>query len=450
MSLEKLELFAEENPNGFIQYGVTDLDGVLRGKWISVQKALQSMENGLGFCDVVFGWDIADQCIPDLEVTGWQTGYPDAFCQLDFDTYRMHESNQSMPLILADFEDSDGLHSSICPRSLLKRIVRKATQMGYHAEYAQELEWFNFSESAESIHDKNYQDPYTITEGMFGYSLLRLGKFQYLLETYLQAMASLNIQVESFHTETGPGVYEAALAHTGILEAADRAILFKYFTKKIFSQGGILPSFMAKWNPNLPGCGGHIHQSLWTLDKSVNLFWDENDKNGMSDIMKHFIAGQLYCLPHILPMYAPTTNSYKRLVKGTWAPTSISWGIENRTTAVRVIHNDPENMRAEMRIPGSDVNPYLAMAAALASGLYGIEHKLDLQNATNGSAYMDESLVSLPDSLLEATSHMYQSTVAKELFGYTFVEHFAKTRFWEVHQYQEDSAWEIQRYFEAI
>lgn len=450
MTNDLLEQYFEENPKGFIQYGITDIDGMLRGKWISVEKAKKALSKGIGFCDVIFGWDIQDQCIPDLEVTGWQSGYPDAFAIIDPMSFRSHDSYQTQPLLLADFEHSDGLLSSICPRSLLKRMARKAHQAGFAVEYAQEFEWFNFAESPESLYDKNYQDPVTITEGMFGYSLLRLSKYQYLLENYIQVLQQLNIPLEGFHTETGPGVYEAALQHTAIVEAADQATLFKFFTKKIFQQNGILPSFMSKWNPQLPGCGGHIHQSIWNLDKTQNLFYDPEMPNGISTLMQQFIAGQLYCLPHILPMYAPTTNSYKRLQPGTWAPTSLSWGIENRTTAVRAITQDPENIRVEMRVPGADTNPYLAMAAALASGLYGIEHRLTLSDATSGTAYEDVSLLPLPDSLLEATSRMAQSTIAKELFGYTFVEHFTKTRFWEVHQQQDHPTWELQRYLEAI
>ena len=168
--------------------------------------------------------------------------------------------------------------------------------------------------------------------------------------------------------------------------------------------------------------------------------------------MKHYIAGQLYCLPHILPMFAPTINSYKRYVEGSWSPTSVSWGIENRTTALRVINHQSESMRVEHRVPGADVNPYLSMAAALASGLYGIKHQLELElPATHGNQYSKKDAIKLPDSLKKATKAMKDSDIARELFGASFADHFVKTREWECGQ--EDGSqpnWEMKRYFEII
>src|SRR5258705_763128 len=180
-------------------------------------------------------------------------------------------------------------------------------------------------------------------------------------------------------TETGPGTYEAAIVYADILEAADRAVLFKTAVKEIAYRHGILASFMAKINENLPGCGGHVHQSLWDKTGKKNLFFDEKDKMKMSDLAKNYLAGQLYCLPHILPMFAPTINSYKRLVEGAWAPTTLTWGMDNRTVALRVLAGSAKSCRLETRVIGSDVNPYLAMAASLASRLYGIKNNLKLK-----------------------------------------------------------------------
>ena len=203
---------------------------------------------------------------------------------------------------------------------------------------------------------------------------------------------------------------------------------------------------------NLPGCSGHIHQSLWNQDKSENLFYNSEDTHQMSDLMKQYLAGQLYCLPHILPMYAPTVNSYKRLVEGAWAPTTVTWGVENRTTAVRVINSAARYTRIEMRVPGADTNPYLAITAALASGLYGIKNKLSLDKPlTVGSAYANSQHRKLPVNLNEASNAMKDSSIAKELFGENFVEHFTQTRLWEWRQFsQHVSDWELKRYFEII
>src|SRR5690606_33645450 len=202
------------------------------------------------------------------------------------------------------------------------------------------------------------------------------------------------------HTETGPGVTEAAIQYSDILEAADRAVLFKTGVKEIAKKHNVVASFMAKQTNKLPGNGGHIHQSLWDLERKRNLFYDGTSKDRMSATMQSFLAGQLCCLPEILPMFAPTINSYKRLVIGAWAPTTLTWGYDNRTCALRVLTPTQKSTRIEHRVMGSDVNPYLAMAACLASGLYGIENKLKLEIApTLGNGYEDLRNGVLPSNL---------------------------------------------------
>jgi glutamine synthetase len=261
-----------------------------------------------------------------------------------------------------------------------------------------------------------------------------------------------DVPIEGLHTETGPGVFEAAILYSEALEAADRAVLFKTGVKEIGYRFGILPSFMAKWNTQLPGCSGHLHQTLWDLKGDKNLFYQEKDPHRMSPLFKSYLAGQMECLPEILPFFAPTINSYKRLVEGYWAPTRVTWGIDNRTVAFRVIPGSSKSTRLETRVPGSDVNSYLAVAAALASGLYGVQNKLELKRPpVSGSGYQDTSAVRLPRTLQEATDRLSESRVARELFGEAFVDHFVTTRRWEWKQFQDSvTSWELQRYFEII
>jgi len=265
-----------------------------------------------------------------------------------------------------------------------------------------------------------------------------------------ELLKKFDVPIEGLHTETGPGTYEAAITYSGILEAADRAVLFKTAVKEIAYRHGIMATFMAKINENLPGCGGHVHQSLWRKDE--NVFYNEKDAQKISDVMKQYIAGQLFCLPHILPMFAPTINSYKRLVEGAWAPTTLTWGIDNRTVALRVLPGSKKSCRLETRVIGADVNPYLAMAACLAAGLYGIKNRLELkQQATTGNGYRDYSNGTLPTTLQEATASMKKSDIAKEIFGEGFVEHFVETRGWEWKQHLKAvTDWEYKRYFEII
>ena len=384
------QVFEQIELAGFdkVKIAVTDLDGLLRGKLISLEKLQGIAEKGFGFCDVVFGWDISDAVYPDAGVTGLQTGYPDALATLDFGTYREVPWEDGLPFLLADFRKAAGHVADICPRTLLYSIRQQAQDMGYHASFAQEFEWFNFRQNGpDFLGETRFIKPSPISEGMFGYSLLRAGQHSDFFLSIFDYLTEFGVPIEGLHTETGPGVYEAAIQYADVLDAADRAVLFKNAVKQIGNQHGIMPSFMAKWDASLPGCSGHLHQSLWDEDGN-NVFYNLKLDHAVSKLMQHYIAGQLYCLPHILPMFAPTVNSYKRLVEGAWAPTNINWGIDNRTTALRVIGGSPSGMRLETRVSGSDTNPYLAMAAALAAGLYGIKNKLQpAVPATRGNGY---------------------------------------------------------------
>ncbi|MDO3641195.1 glutamine synthetase family protein [Mucilaginibacter sp. L3T2-6] len=452
MNEEQVKKYLKENDIQKIKFAFADIDGVLRGKMIHPKKFIDGLESGYGFCDVVWGWDSSDTVYDNVKLTGWHTGYPDQMCRIDLSTLRNVPWDNDIPFFLADFSKADGNDLAACGRSLLKRIAKQCAGMGYHAEFAQEFEWFNFVETPQSLKEKSFTNLESLTPGMFGYSILRTSLNDGFYNDLFDLLLQFNIPLEGLHTETGPGVYEAAILHDEVLAAADKAVLFKTAVKEIAGKHDIMATFMAKWSESLPGCSGHIHQSLWTKDQSKNLFYSADDEYNMSDLHKHYLAGQLYCLPQILPMYAPTINSYKRLVEGAWAPTTITWGIDNRTTALRVIHTSEKYTRLETRIPGSDTNPYLAMAAALASGLYGIKNKLPLTiPASTGNGYEDKRNGILSPNLFEATSIMKNSALAKELFGEAFVDHFTNTRLWEWRQYSKAvTDWELKRYFEII
>src|SRR3569833_2112900 len=452
MNEEQVKNYLKENDIQKLNFAFADIDGVLRGKVIHPKKFIDGLESGHGFCDVVWCWDSSDAVYDNVKLTGWHTGYPDQMCRIDLSTLRNVPWDNDIPFFLADFSKADGNDLPACGRSLLKRIAKQCADTGYRAEFAQEFEWFNFAETPQSLNEKSFTNLERLTPGMFGYSILRTSLNDDFYNDLFDLMLQFNIPLEGLHTETGPGVYEAAILHDEVLAAADKAALFKTAVKEIANKHGIMATFMAKWNENLPGCSGHLHQSLWTKDQAKNLFYSADDEYNMSDLHKHYLAGQLYCLPQILPMYAPTINSYKRLVEGAWAPTTITWGVDNRTTALRVIHTSEKYTRLETRIPGSDTNPYLAMAAALASGLYGIKNKLKLNipaNTNNG--YEDKRIGSLSSNLKETTTNMKNSALAKELFGEAFVDHFTNTRLWEWRQYGKAvTDWELKRYFEKI
>jgi len=443
--------YVKAHPSGKVKLAVTDIDGILRGKYISTDKFISAVEGAIGFCDVVFGWDANDAAYDNAAFTGWHTGYPDAKVRIDLDTFRKIPWENDVPFFLGEFVNSEDRPLPICPRQLLRQIIADAGSDGYAPYFSQEFEWFNFAETPQSLRDKNFNALTPLTPGMFGYSILRSTYRNDFFTALFDGLKNFNIPLEGLHTETGPGVYEAAITYSGVLEAGDRATLFKSGTKEIAYKHGIIATFMAKFSENLPGCSGHIHQSLWDKDSAKNLFYDEADKRGMSELMEHYIAGQLYCLPEILPMFAPTVNSYKRLVEGAWAPTTITWGIDNRTVALRALLGGKKATRLETRVVGSDSNPYLAMAACLAAGLYGIRRQLHLHKPTTGNGYRDNKYGTLPRNLFEATQAMENSKVARKLFGDEFVDHFVQTRYWEWRQFQKVvTDWELKRYMEII
>jgi len=268
----------------------------------------------------------------------------------------------------------------------------------------------------------------------------------------IDTMADYDVELEGIHTETGPGVYETAIRYDGGVRAGDKAALFKTGIKELLPRHGLIPTFMAKWNNELPGCSGHIHQSLLDAEGKNNLFSDLEKEHRLSELAEHYLAGQLALMPALTAIFCPTINSYKRAVPGAWSPINVSWGIENRTTAIRAIPGITSNSsRLEYRLPGADANPYLAMAASLASGLYGIEHLVELPPPTSGNAYEAHNLQSLPPNLTTATKWLDQSDTVREFLGDTFVDHFVMTREYEVRQYEKAvTNWELQRYFEAI
>jgi glutamine synthetase len=433
-----------------VKVAVTDVDGVLRGKYLHKDKFFSAADGGFGFCNVVFGWDSGDVCYDNSAYTGWHSGYPDAMARVDLATLRRVPWDGDVPFFLADFVDAQGAPLGVCPRQLLKGVLARAEKAGFTAKCGLEFEWFNFQETPQSLAAKGHANPTPLTPGMFGYSVVRMAQNRPFFAALMDELRVFGIPLEGLHTETGPGVFEAAIQFSDALEAADRGVLFKTAAKEIGQRFGIMPTFMAKWNSQLPGCSGHTHQSLWSGEK--NVFHDEKDPLKMSGTFKSYLAGLLHCLPEILPFFAPTVNSYKRLVDGYWAPTKVTWGIDNRTVAFRVILGSPKSTRVEVRVPGSDINPYLAIAASLAAGLYGIAKELPLTAApVKGSAYLAEGATRLPRTLQEATQRLSDSAIAREILGETFVDHFVRTRVWEWRQFQDAvTDWELRRYFEVI
>ncbi len=437
-----------------VKLGITDIDGVIRGKYLSLDKFASVARNAAGFCDCIFGWDINDQLYDNVSFSSWDKGFPDAPYRVDLSTIRTIPSEQQSPYFVAELVPADGEdYHAICPRNLLKRVVARAAERGFTVKLGFEYEFFLFEETPQSARDKHFQDLLPFTPGNFGYSIVRSSVHSDLHQEFLDFCTGMRLDLEGYHTETGPGVMEAALSVQSAVEAADRASLFKTFAKVFFQRHGVLPTFMAKWSEKYPGQSGHLHVSLATEDGSA--FHDASNRGHMSETMTQFVAGQIRYMREMCALVAPTINSYTRLVKGAWAPTAAAWAIDNRTAALRVIPGSPSSQRVEYRLAGADGNPYLVAAAALASGLQGIDDKLDLCDPVQGNAYdIQDSLPpdrQLPVSLRHGAELFGDSAVSRAWFGDDFVDHFAATRIWESREFERAiTDWEMRRYFEII
>jgi glutamine synthetase len=432
-----------------VKVGATDIDGVIRGKYMARDKFFAALESGFSFCDVVFGWDLNDQLYGKSTVTGWHTAFPDAPVVIDPTTCRNVPLEGDMLFFLGNFA---GHTAAICPRSLLQRVIDRAADLGLVASAAAEFEFFVFDETPHSIREKGYKNLTTLTPGWFGYSVLRSSVEADFSQALLKLGLDMDTPLEGLHTETGPGVLEAAIEYTDALAAADRAVIFKTFSKVLAQRQGKMLTFMAKWSNSVPGQSGHLHLSL--KDRNGRpVFHEAGKPGGMSDVMRWFVGGQQALMPELLAMVAPTVNSYSRLIPGFWAPTDATWGIENRTCALRVIPGSPKSQRVEYRVAAADINPYLALAAALGSGLWGIENRIEPDAPIVGNAYEvnHASERALPRSLGQAADRFEASAPARTLFGDTFVEHFAMSRRWEEREFQRAiTDWELARYFEII
>ena len=447
MNAQEVRALFEERGIRKVKVGGFDVDGLLRGKIISPDKFWSAIEKGFGFCDVIFGWDIADKLYDNVTVTGWSSGYPDALAKIDLSTFRVLPYEPDTACFLLDFFTADGKPHPACPRGLLKRIAGRAQSAGYRPLFSAELEFWVFKESPQSLYDKGFANLEPLSPGMFGYSWLREGYYQDWVHDLLDTLTAFDIEIEGFHTETGPGVWEAAIKYDDVVRAADKAALFKTTVKQICQRHGLAVTFMAKWNPDLPGSSGHMHQSLWDGELEKNLF--ASDKGDLSQLGQRYLAGLVDTLPDLTACYSPFINSFSRYVPGVWAPLTASWGVENRTCALRVIGGKGAAARIELRQTAADLNPYISMAAALGSGLRGIEDVLELPPETKGDASAQGA--ALPVTLDAAVARLRASEKARDILGEPFVDHYVRTREWEVREHRRSvGSWQLKRYFESV
>jgi glutamine synthetase len=435
-----------------IKIGGADYDGIFRGKRLPADVFLAGMEHGFAQGDVLFGWDIAENLVPGLRFTNWDSGYADLRMVPDLATFRLVPWEERTATVICDFATEAGEPVAVAPRHVMRRVLERAERMGFRAELALEYEFRIWDETPRSLRAKHWRDLTPLSPTTSCYSLARSTGDERVVGRIRRLMDGHGVPIEGYNREHGEGMYEMNIRRAPGLEAADRALLFRNGAKEICSLDGLTASFMAKPFAHEDGNSGHLHQSLWTAEGASALH-DPRAAHGLSDTFRAYIAGVLQTLPDFMALYAPNVNSYKRFVAGSWAPTVAAWGIETRTPALRAVTGSPSATHLENRIPGSDVNPYLAMAASLAGGLHGVELGLTPPPAVRSNAYAlpEELAPRLPRTLDQAIERFAASEIAREWLGDQFVDDYVTMRRWEVECARAAvTEWERERYFDAL
>jgi len=426
-----------------VQLEVPDLDGALRAKLVSPAKALS--EAGAAMCTIMFGLTQADD-VYESPASSAANGYPDLVMRPDMATLRALPWCEATVAVLCDLYGGDGALFPLAPRTVLRTVVERCADLGFEARFAAEWE-FCVVRRDDETHPAGLVP---LGRTMNAYSSLRLRELRPLAQAFFERMEGVGIAVEAVHTELGHGMVEFALAHAPAMEAADRASRAKAYLKELCGERGLVATFMPKWRAGAPTSGCHFHQSLWR--DGSNEF--AGPGGALSPLARHYLAGQLATMTDFGVLFNPSVNAFRRLQPGTWTPATASWGVDNRTAAIRAITGPPKAVRLEHRRPGADVNPYLAVAAMLAGGLHGIAGKLEPPDPATADAYADARFPRLPATLADAIAALRDSPVAPDLLSREFVRHYLLSRevelgLWREWESAQVTEWEQRRYFET-
>ncbi|TCP31239.1 glutamine synthetase [Scopulibacillus darangshiensis] len=431
-------------------FAFCDMQGRLMGKRLTAEYCLENqIDKGTHFCNYLLGTDFDMNTPPGFKAVNWAKGYGDWTAVPDWSTLRIVPWLDKSALVFCNVEDAGtGASVSVVPRNLLKSQLKRAEERGYSFMMASELEFYMFNEPFESIHEKGYQNMKLAGHYNEDYNLLQGTRNEPFYQKIRREMAACGLPVESSKGEAYSGQHEINLRYGQALTAADNHIMFKHGMKEIAIQDGLSVTFMAKPDHEWTGSSGHIHISLWDTDEENNLFYDSNEADDhMSQKMRSFLAGVLAYTRDFALFFAPHINSYKRFRTESWAPVNIAWSHDNRSAGYRIV-GDKKSLRLETRIPGADVNPYLAYTALIASGLYGIEQGLELADECQGNAY-ELDVPKIPGSLYEAIQCFKESDMVKTVLGEDIYEHYLHAAVLEQQMYDGVvTEWERKRYFE--
>jgi glutamine synthetase len=416
LTLDELRADVETGAVDTVIAAFTDMQGRLMGKRLDAEFFLHELEGGHGSegCNYLLALEMEMDPVPGYAIASWERGYGDFGLQPDLATLRRIPWHEATAMVQCDVEWHDGTPVAPSPRQVLKAQVEKARGMGFEPMFGSELEFFLFRESYAEAHMKHYHDLTPSVPYILDYHILGAGYDEPFMREVRTAMKAAGMTVESSKGEAWAGQHEINFRFADALKAADDHVVYKTGIKEIANQRACSVTFMAKPHHDWVGSSCHIHSSLWRDGEAAFA--------GEPDVFKHYLAGQIACAADLAIFIAPTINSYKRFAAGSWAPTTLAWGYDNRTCGFRVVGKGSA-LRGETRIPGADANPYLAFAALLAAGLYGIEQQLELGPALEGNAYVSDA-ERFPHALREAIARLEQSTVARRLLGGDVVDHY--------------------------
>jgi len=427
---------------------MVDMQGRLVGKRFHASFFVENGYEETHACNYLLANDIDMEPVPGYESASWVSGYGDFVLKPDLTTLRRLPWLEATALVICDVFDHHQHPVAHSPRQILQKQLRRLAERGMCAYFASELEFYLFNDTYEQVSNSKFKNPETFGQYSQDYHILQTTRQESIMRPIRNGLHDAGISIECTKGEWGAGQGEINVRYTDPLTMADQHTLIKHGSKEIAAQHDKSITYMAKWNYDLSGSSSHIHMSLWSPDKK-SLFYDKNAPHGMSDLMRHYLAGLLKYSSDITLFLAPYINSYKRFQAGTFAPTKAIWSKDNRTAGFRLCGEGSNSTRIECRIGGADLNPYLAFAGLIAAGLAGIDEKLALSEPYSGDAYHDDRLAQIPKTLRQASNIFSKSEFLREALGEKVVDHYAHAADWEQLEYDRRvTDWELARGFE--
>ncbi len=449
LSLEDLAKAVNAGEIDTVIVAQVDMQGRLMGKRLQAQFFLESAVEETHSCNYLLATDMEMNTVEGYKSTSWAAGYGDYTMKPDLTTLRHVPWLEGTAMVLCDVYDHH-THEPVphSPRAILKKQVARLEAKGMKATMATELEFFLFKQSFEEAQNGGYRDLETISAYNEDYHIFQTTKEEDVMRAMRTGLYGAGIPIEGSKGEADSGQEEINVKYSDALDCADNHVITKNGCKEIAWAKGRALTFLAKWSFDAAGSSSHVHQSLWSLD-GKSLFFDPDGQYGMSKLMRHYLAGLLTHASELTYFLAPYINSYKRFAKGTFAPTKAIWSLDNRTAGYRLCGDGTKAVRIECRVGGSDLNPYLALAALLAAGMDGMERELELEAEFTGDAYAAEKERGIPQSLRDASTALNSSKMLRDAFGDDVIDHYVRAGEWEQEEYDRRvTDWEVARGFE--